>query len=103
MEFQGGEPLLRFDLVQEAVGTQKNRRPQRKHIDLVVCTTHAARRCPSRFLREHGVLISTSLDGPAFSTTATGLVGRLLRITLQSSETSVELKRRSGAKPFRRS
>lgn len=68
LEFQGGEPLLRFDLVQEAVRyTEERNVTAQKRIDIVVCTNLALLKDEHLdFFREHQVLISTSLDGPAF-------------------------------------
>ncbi len=64
MEFQGGEPLVNFDLVRHAVQRTNALNPG-KQIDYVLCTNltllteeHLA------FCEEHGMLISTSLDGP---------------------------------------
>lgn len=66
MEFQGGEPLLRFDLVKEGVlyATERNKAIG-KQISYVICTNltlltneHLA------FFEEYKVQISTSLDGP---------------------------------------
>lgn len=67
MEFQGGESLLRFDIVLEGVLYAKNRNEDiGKHISFVVCTNltlltdeHLA------FFKAHNVQISASLDGPA--------------------------------------
>jgi len=67
MEFQGGESLLRFDLVKEGVlYAQESNKTVGKHITYVICTNltlltdeHLA------FFAEHNVQISTSLDGPA--------------------------------------
>ena len=67
MEFQGGEPLLRFDLVREGVlySTEKNKTIG-KQISYVICTNltlltddHLS------FFEQYNVQISTSLDGPA--------------------------------------
>ncbi len=68
MEFQGGEPLLRFDLVKEAVEYAKERNVSgRKQITMVVCTNLTLLEDEHlNFFRQHGVLISTSVDGPAF-------------------------------------
>jgi uncharacterized protein len=67
MEFQGGEPLVNFGLVKEAVLLTKdlNRRVG-KHIDYVLCTNLAPLKDEHlEFLKEHEILVSTSLDGPA--------------------------------------
>ncbi len=68
MEFQGGEPLLRFDLVKEAVRYSKECNASAgKRIDMVVCTNLTfLEDAHLDFFGEHGVLISTSVDGPAF-------------------------------------
>ncbi len=68
MEFQGGEPLLRFDLIKEGILYSKGRNSSNgKKITYVICTNltlltdeHLA------FLAEHNVQISTSLDGPSY-------------------------------------
>lgn len=66
MEFQGGEPLVRFDLLQEAVRKTKELNANiGKSIDFVVCTNLSL--LDDKHLvwcKEEGVLISTSLDGP---------------------------------------
>jgi His-Xaa-Ser system radical SAM maturase HxsB len=66
MEFQGGEPLLNFDLLQEAVCYAKERNPG-KRIEFVVCT-NLSRLADHHldFFKEHNVQISSSLDGPAY-------------------------------------
>lgn len=68
MEFQGGEPLVNFELIQEAVRLTKDlNKGVGKTIDYVLCTNltlltdeHLV------FCEENGVLISTSLDGPDY-------------------------------------
>lgn len=68
IEFQGGEPLLNFELLRYVVeeATRRNESHQ-KDLQFVVCTNLAPLdRTMLDFLREHSVLISTSLDGPAF-------------------------------------
>lgn len=67
MEFQGGEPLLNFDIIVEGIRLAKELNAGvGKAIDFVICTNlvpltdeHLA------FCKREGVLISTSLDGPA--------------------------------------
>lgn len=67
MEFQGGEPLLNFELIKEAVELSKVlNEGVNKIIDYVICTNltmltdeHLA------FCENHNILISTSVDGPA--------------------------------------
>lgn len=68
IEFQGGEPLLAFDLLQFVVGHAKDLAVQHgKTLSLVVATNLAtATDDMLRYLRDEGVMISTSLDGPAF-------------------------------------
>jgi His-Xaa-Ser system radical SAM maturase HxsB len=66
-EFQGGEALLNFPLVQEIVGyaTERNREVG-KQISFVVCTNLSTLTDDHLdYFRKHGVLVSTSLDGPA--------------------------------------
>lgn len=66
MEFQGGEALLAFDRIKEAIGyVQKRNRNLGKNISFVICTNLA----PINeeillFCKENDVLISSSLDGP---------------------------------------
>ena len=67
MEFQGGEPLLAFGLLQYAVerALEANEREGRD-LTFVVCTNATAFSDEAlAFLAEHRVLVSTSLDGPA--------------------------------------
>ena len=66
MEFQGGEPLVNFPLVKEAVARTKVLNTVGKDISFVLCTNltlltdeHLA------FCEANRILISTSLDGPA--------------------------------------
>ena len=68
IEFQGGEPLLNFDLISwiieeaEARGTKLG-----KEIEFVITSTLVYLTDEIlEFLKEHRVLLSTSLDGPAF-------------------------------------
>lgn len=66
MEFQGGEPLLRFDLVKEGVLYAKecNKRVG-KNITFVICTNLTLLKDDHLlFFKENHVQISTSLDGP---------------------------------------
>ena len=66
MEFQGGEPLVNFKLVKEAIErTEELNQTIGKKISYVVCTNltllndeHLA------FFCDHNVLVSTSVDGP---------------------------------------
>jgi len=67
MEFQGGEPLINFDLVREGVRLSKElNRTIGKDIDYVICTNLSVLEdVHLDFCKEQGILISTSLDGPA--------------------------------------
>jgi His-Xaa-Ser system radical SAM maturase HxsB len=67
IEFQGGEPLLAFDRVQYAVrGAIERNRVHGRTLRFVVCTNLTVL-TPEMldFLKEHEVVVSTSLDGPA--------------------------------------
>lgn len=66
-EFQGGEALLNFPLVQEAVAYAKERNQAvGKRIDFVVCTNLSTLTDDHLdWFKGEGVLVSTSLDGPA--------------------------------------
>jgi len=68
MEFQGGEPLLNFELFQKAVLYAKERNLKiGKNIQYVICTNLAPLENKHLdFFKEHEILISTSLDGPDF-------------------------------------
>ena len=68
MEFQGGEPMLNFDLLQEAIKYTKERNANvGKHIEYVVCTNLSLLEDRHLdFFKEHGIQISTSLDGPDY-------------------------------------
>lgn len=63
VEFQGGDPLLRFDLIKRAV---LRLRARDRNIRLVVASTlHQLTPAVCDFLEMHRVLLSTSIDGPA--------------------------------------
>lgn len=67
IEFQGGEPLLNFTLIRTIV-EEGERRSQviGKKIEFVIATNLALLTDDIlSFCRDHGILISTSLDGPA--------------------------------------
>ena len=67
IEFQGGEPLLNFDLVRFVVLRAKEMNASRgKNLQFVIAT-NLARLTDDilAFCREHEVFFSTSLDGPA--------------------------------------
>lgn len=66
-EFQGGESLLNFPLLQEIVAyaTERNRAIG-KTIRFVACTNLSTLTDEHlQFFRQHNILVSTSLDGPA--------------------------------------
>jgi His-Xaa-Ser system radical SAM maturase HxsB len=68
MEFQGGEPLLAFDKVRYAVERALTLNVQhKKDITFVICTNATVFSDEIlSFCKKHEVIISTSLDGPAF-------------------------------------
>jgi sulfatase maturation enzyme AslB (radical SAM superfamily) len=74
MEFQGGEPLLNFPLIKFMVEYSEARnRDLGKNIDRVI-TTNLSRATPEilGYCRDHGIALSTSLDGPEWLHTRTG-------------------------------
>jgi His-Xaa-Ser system radical SAM maturase HxsB len=68
MEFQGGEALLNFDLLKEALlYTKAQNATIGKHIEYVACTNLSLLKDEHLdFFKEHNVQVSTSLDGPAY-------------------------------------
>lgn len=66
VEFQGGDPLLRFDLIVRAVETltRMNHAGQRRLRFVVASTLHQLTKDMCEFFRDHEVYLSTSLDGP---------------------------------------
>ena len=68
MEFQGGEPTLVPHLIRAAVErAEELNQKARKHLTYVICTNCV--HLPEEILQlceQHSILISTSLDGPAF-------------------------------------
>jgi len=68
IEFQGGEPLLNFErIVQIIEDAEKKAVTTGKNIEFVVTTNLALITLEMlEYFHKHGVLISTSLDGPAF-------------------------------------
>jgi His-Xaa-Ser system radical SAM maturase HxsB len=72
IEFQGGEPLLNFDLIRYVVEETERRNasraePNRKSIEFVITTNLSTISDEMLdFCRQHQIYISTSLDGPAF-------------------------------------
>jgi len=67
IEFQGGEPLLNFDLVRDVVLAAKAHPARRSRALEFVIATNLAFLSDSilEFCKEHGILLSTSLDGPS--------------------------------------
>ena len=67
VEFQGGDPLLRFDLITRAVTTlEAYNRDNRRRLRFVVASTlHQLTDDMCDFFAAHNVYLSTSLDGPA--------------------------------------
>ena len=67
VEFQGGDPLLRFDLIMRAVTTLTGfNRNGRKRLRFVVASTlHQLTDDMCDFFVAHNVYLSTSVDGPA--------------------------------------
>lgn len=67
IEFQGGEPLLNFDLIRYVVMTGRQMAAAAGKSVSFVITTNLALVSDEilAFCREHDILISTSLDGPA--------------------------------------
>lgn len=68
MEFQGGEALLAFDSIKYAVLKAKEEaQAHLKGISFVICTNLAPLTDDMLpFIKEHDIMISTSLDGPAY-------------------------------------
>lgn len=66
IEFQGGEPLLNFNLIQYVVTTAKLRNIQRQKDLQFVITTNLSLLTDEvlDFCVEHNICLSTSLDGP---------------------------------------
>lgn len=66
IEFQGGEPLLNFGLIQFVVKEAERRNRQASKTIVFVIATNLAlvSREVLDFCRDHSILISTSLDGP---------------------------------------
>jgi uncharacterized protein len=67
IEFQGGEPLLYFGLVRKIVVAAQERAPERnKTVEFVIASNLALLTDEVLgFCRDNGILLSTSLDGPA--------------------------------------
>jgi His-Xaa-Ser system radical SAM maturase HxsB len=67
IEFQGGEPLLNFDLIRQVVPVARERAERAgKDVEFVITSNLALLTDDVlAFCKEHAVLLSTSLDGPA--------------------------------------
>jgi His-Xaa-Ser system radical SAM maturase HxsB len=67
VEFQGGDPLLRFDLLERAIlRLQRRNALEGRSMRFVVASTlHQLDAAMCAFFRDHGVYLSTSIDGPA--------------------------------------
>jgi len=67
VEFQGGDPLLRYDLVRHGIEriTARNRRESRTIRIVVASTLHQLDAAMCEFFKAHRVYLSTSIDGPA--------------------------------------
>jgi His-Xaa-Ser system radical SAM maturase HxsB len=68
VEFQGGDPLLRFDLVEHAIERIASRNLlERRRLRFVVASTlHQLDESMCRFFAKHDAYLSTSIDGPAW-------------------------------------
>lgn len=68
VEFQGGDPLLRFDLVQRAVLriTRKNEIEKRFIRFVIASTLHQLTQEICEFCKTHEIYLSTSVDGPSW-------------------------------------
>lgn len=66
IEFQGGDPLIRFDMLEYAIRKISNRNVQEKRqVRFVIATTlHQLTKTMCTFFKEHNVYLSTSIDGP---------------------------------------
>jgi His-Xaa-Ser system radical SAM maturase HxsB len=66
IEFQGGEPLLNFPLIQHIVETARRDAPAGKTLEFVIASNLALLTDEVlTFCRDNSILLSTSLDGPA--------------------------------------
>lgn len=66
IEFQGGEPLLNWDIIKESVLYAKHiNRYAKRDLGFVICTNLVLiNEEVIAFCKKHGVMLSTSLDGP---------------------------------------
>ena len=66
IEFQGGEPLLNFPLIQQIVEAARRGAPIGKTLEFVIASNLAQLTDEMlEFCRDKSILLSTSLDGPA--------------------------------------
>ena len=67
VEFQGGDPLIKYDLVKLAIEyiTEKNKEHNRSIRFVVTTTLHQLTSDMCLFFKEHKVVLSTSIDGLA--------------------------------------
>jgi His-Xaa-Ser system radical SAM maturase HxsB len=68
IEFQGGDPLLRFDLVQHAILriSERNKSEGRILRFVIASTLHQLNEEMCIFFKQFNVFLSTSIDGPAW-------------------------------------
>lgn len=68
IEFQGGDPLLRFDLICRAIDRVNliNIKEKRDIRFVITSTLHQLTESMCVFLKKNNVYLSTSIDGPAF-------------------------------------
>ncbi|MBW6397018.1 His-Xaa-Ser system radical SAM maturase HxsB [Roseomonas sp. HJA6] len=64
VEFQGGEPLLGFDIIKLVVETIRRRAPDRRVTFSITSTLHHLTDDIAAFLAEHSFQVSASIDGP---------------------------------------
>jgi len=66
IEFQGGEPLLNFDLIKYIVAKAEERNQvQKRDLQFVIATTLSLATTEMlEYCRDHGIYLSSSLDGP---------------------------------------
>jgi His-Xaa-Ser system radical SAM maturase HxsB len=67
VEYQGGDPLIRFDLVKRSIEriTERNASEQRRIRFVVASTLHQLTDEMCDFFKSHSVFLSASVDGPA--------------------------------------
>jgi len=66
IEFQGGEPLLNFDLIKYIVAEAEERnKTENRNLQFVIATTLSLATTEMfEFCRDHNIYLSSSLDGP---------------------------------------